>query len=189
VNKLGRPLLLGTRSVAASEHASQLLTEAGLDHRVLNAKQDKEEADVVAGAGQRGRITIATNMAGRGTDIQLGEDVPAIGGLHVILSERYDSKRIDRQLAGRCARQGDPGYVELILSLDDSLLAIIGPRLGRILAKLMVVLGSTMGQKAGSIAIRFSQIFVEKFHSRARKELLKSDQQMGKTLAFSGKNE
>lgn len=189
VNKLGRPLLLGTRSVAASEHASQLLTEAGLDHRVLNAKQDKEEADVVAGAGQRGRITIATNMAGRGTDIQLGEDVPAIGGLHVILSERYDSKRIDRQLAGRCARQGDPGYVELILSLDDSLLAIIGPRLGRILAKLMVVLGSTMGQKAGSIAIRFSQIFVEKFHSRARKELLKSDQKMGKTLAFSGKNE
>jgi preprotein translocase subunit SecA len=189
VHKLGQPLLLGTRSVAASEHASQLLTQAGLDHRVINAKQDQEEADVVAGAGQRGRITIATNMAGRGTDIQLAEDVPAIGGLHVILSERYDSKRIDRQLAGRCARQGDPGFVESLLSLEDSLMSVVSPRLRRVLEYLMVILGSKLGQKSGAVGIRITQIFVERFHSRSRKELLKSDHQMGKNLAFSGKNE
>lgn len=189
VHQLGQPLLLGTRSVAASEHASQLLTQAGLDHRVINAKQDQEEADVVAGAGQRGRITIATNMAGRGTDIQLAADVPEIGGLHVILSERYDSKRIDRQLAGRCARQGDPGYVELLLSLEDSLMSVVSPRLRRLLKYLMAGLGSKLGQKSAAIGIRLTQIFVEKFHSRSRKALLKSDHQMGKNLAFSGKNE
>jgi preprotein translocase subunit SecA len=185
----GQPLLLGTRSVAASERASQLLHDAGLAHRVLNAKQDSEEADIVACAGERGRITIATNMAGRGTDIQLQEDARAAGGLHVILSERYDSKRIDRQLAGRCARQGDPGQVEYILSLEDSLMSMASRPTLRVLALLMDSLGLKLGARVGALAIGLAQKFVERAHTRTRKELLKSDQQTGKTLAFSGNNE
>ena len=118
----GRPVLIGTRSVAASEELSGCFTEAGLDHRVLNAKNDSEEAAIVAEAGSHGAITIATNMAGRGTDIKLGPGVAELGGLHVILTERHDAGRIDRQLAGRCGRQGDPGSFEAILSMEDSLL-------------------------------------------------------------------
>lgn len=189
LHQSGQPLLLGTRSVAASERASQLLQEAGLAHRVLNAKQDREEADIVACAGERGRITIATNMAGRGTDIQLEDDARAAGGLHVILSERYDSKRIDRQLAGRCARQGDPGQVEYILSLEDSLMSMASRPMRRTLSLLMDSLGLNLGTRLGALAIGLAQKFVERTHTRTRKELLKSDQQTGKTLAFSGNNE
>ena len=104
----GAPVLIGTRSVAASQRASAELTAAGLPHTVLNAAQDKHEAEIVAQAGQRGRITVATNMAGRGTDIHLGEDVEELGGLHVIMTERHDARRIDLQLAGRAGRQGSP---------------------------------------------------------------------------------
>ena len=189
VHALGRPVLLGTHSVAASEQAGRLLEEAGLEHRVLNAKQDKEEADIVARAGERGRITIATNMAGRGTDIKLADDVAALGGLHVILSERHDSERIDRQLAGRCARQGDPGYFEPILSVEDSMMSIVAAPIRSALSKTMSGLGGERAGRLGSLAIRMAQSHAQRAHSRVRRALLKADQQMGKTLAFSGSHE
>ena len=115
----GRPVLVGTRSVAASEHLSELLSAAGLPHQVLNARQDQEEAEVVARAGERGRITVATNMAGRGTDIRLAPGMAEIGGLHVLATERHEARRIDRQLFGRGGRQGDPGSFQSIVSLED----------------------------------------------------------------------
>ncbi|MFN4242852.1 MAG: hypothetical protein ACK4PI_06395 [Tepidisphaerales bacterium] len=121
VNARGAPILLGTRSVWASEELSRRLTAAGLPHRVLNAAQNAEEAAIIAEAGQRGRITVATNMAGRGTDILLGDGVAELGGLHVISTEPNTSYRIDRQLYGRAARQGDPGCAQLFCSAEDDL--------------------------------------------------------------------
>lgn len=121
VHEKGAPILLGTRSVWASEELSRRLTEAKLPHRVLNAAQNAEEANVVAEAGQPGRITVATNMAGRGTDILLGKGVVEVGGLHVISTEPNTSYRIDRQLYGRAARQGDPGSAQLFCSAEDDL--------------------------------------------------------------------
>lgn len=122
MHRLGRPVLVGTRSIDKSERLSQLLHEAGIKHHVLNARFVATEADIVAGAGGRGRVTVATNMAGRGTDIRLGEGVAALGGLHVIGTEMHDSVRVDRQLAGRCGRQGDPGTFRQYLALDNEIL-------------------------------------------------------------------
>ncbi len=117
-----RPVLIGTRSIHLSEHLSQLLTAAGIEHAVLNARDPAAEAQIVASAGQPGKVTVATNMAGRGTDIMLGDGVAELGGLCVIGTEMHDSARIDRQLAGRCGRQGDPGSFQQFLSLEDELL-------------------------------------------------------------------
>jgi preprotein translocase subunit SecA len=119
---LGRPVLIGTRSIDVSERLSERLTHAGVTHVVLNAREPAKEAQIVARAGEKGQVTVATNMAGRGTDIQLGEGVAELGGLAVIGTEMHDSARIDRQLAGRCARQGDPGSFQQFLSLEDDLL-------------------------------------------------------------------
>ena len=105
----GWPVLIGTRSIDKSEHLSRLLSAAGIEHRVLNAREIAKEAQIVAQAGQPSKVTVATNMAGRGTDIKLGEGVAEAGGLHVIVTEMHDAARIDRQLIGRCGRQGDPG--------------------------------------------------------------------------------
>jgi preprotein translocase subunit SecA len=121
-HEAGRPVLVGTRSIEKSERLSKLLTQAGLTHQVLNAHEEEREAEIVAGAGERGRITVATNMAGRGTDVRLGSGVQDLGGLHVILTEMHEAARIDRQLIGRCGRQGDPGSYRLMLALDDDLL-------------------------------------------------------------------
>jgi preprotein translocase subunit SecA len=118
----GRPILIGTRSIDKSEDLSRLLTEAGLRHTVLNARHISEEAEIVSRAGEQGQITVSTNMAGRGTDIKLGEGVAELGGLHVICTELHDSARIDRQLVGRCGRQGDPGTWRQYVSLDDEIL-------------------------------------------------------------------
>lgn len=189
VHASGRPLLLGTHSVAASEQASQLLHDLGLPHRVLNAKQDSEEAAIVAVAGEPGCITIATNMAGRGTDIKLPAEAVSLGGLHVILTERHDSKRIDRQLAGRCARQGDPGCFESILSIEDSIMVGQGQGLVRGMASLMGVLSAGGAAWLGSTLIRWSQRRTERMHSRVRKGLLKQDQHASRLLAFSGRPE
>ena len=127
----GRPLLVGTRSIDKSEHLSRLLAERGVDHQVLNANHIAAEAEIVAQAGQTGRVTVSTNMAGRGTDIKLAPGVSELGGLHVICTEMHDSGRIDRQLIGRCGRQGDPGTYRQFLSLDDELLAAgLGPKKG-----------------------------------------------------------
>lgn len=122
MHKIGRPVLIGTRSIDKSEHLSQLLAERGVEHEVLNAHHIEEEAKIVAMAGQRGRVTVSTNMAGRGTDIRLGPGVAELGGLHVICTEMHDAARIDWQLRGRCGRQGDPGTFRQFLALDDEIL-------------------------------------------------------------------
>ena len=190
IHRSGCPVLLGTPSVAASERASAMLQRLHLPHEVLNAKQDSSEAEIVAAAGQPGRITIATNMAGRGTDIKISPQVAALGGLHVILSERHDSKRIDRQLAGRCARQGDPGVFEVILSMEDALLKQLGKRtLAGITAAAIQRRSGPLARWAGVLFIRFSQRRVERAHSQIRQALLKLDQQVGNLLAFSGRPE
>ncbi len=123
----GRAVLIGTRSVDKSEKLSAKLHAAGINHQVLNARQHEQEAQIVAKAGEPGRVTIATNMAGRGTDIKLAPGVAEAGGLHVLGTERHEARRIDRQLAGRCGRQGDPGTCQFLLSLEDELLEALGP--------------------------------------------------------------
>jgi preprotein translocase subunit SecA len=122
------PVLVGTRSIEKSEKLSALLTAAKIEHQVLNAKNHEIEAQIVAQAGQPGRVMVATNMAGRGTDIKLGEGVAEKGGLHVIGTERHEARRIDRQLAGRCARQGDPGYCQFFVSLEDEIIEAFGEK-------------------------------------------------------------
>ncbi len=125
----GRPVLVGTRSIDKSEHLSQLLAARSVEHAVLNARHVVEEANIVAAAGQCGKVTVATNMAGRGTDIRLGEGVAELGGLHVVCTELHEAQRIDRQLIGRCGRQGDPGTYRQFLALDDEiLLTAYGPK-------------------------------------------------------------
>ena len=122
LNQRGQPVLIGTRSIDKSEYLSAILEKAGIEHQVLNANNIAAEAEVIAHAGQRGKVTVATNMAGRGTDIKLGEGVAELDGLQVICTELHDSARIDRQLIGRCARQGDPGTYRQYLALDDDIL-------------------------------------------------------------------
>jgi preprotein translocase subunit SecA len=126
LHKAGRSVLIGTRSVEKSEALSKLLTEAGVDHKVLNARQHESEAKIVAESGKVGHVTIATNMAGRGTDIKPDPEVIAAGGLAVIGTERHEALRIDRQLAGRAGRQGDPGSASFFLCLEDELLESLG---------------------------------------------------------------
>jgi preprotein translocase subunit SecA len=125
-HKRGQPVLVGTTSIESSEHLSQQLKRKGITHKVLNAKYHAEEAEIVANAGQPGAVTIATNMAGRGTDIVLGEGVPDVGGLHIIGTERHESRRIDNQLRGRSGRQGDPGSTQFYLSMQDELMRRFG---------------------------------------------------------------
>lgn len=166
---LGRPVLIGTRSIDKSEDISALLTAAGLQHTVLNARQIAQEAEIVAQAGQRGQITVSTNMAGRGTDIKLGEGVYELGGLHVICTELHDSARIDRQLVGRCGRQGDPGTWRQYVGLDDEILiAGYGPkRAKRIAARLR---GQLAGNPERLLAVfRRAQQRVEARHRRQRR--------------------
>ena len=127
VHATGRPVLIGTRTIDKSEIISRMLKQRGIEHEVLNANHIEEEAEIVAKAGRQGRVTVSTNMAGRGTDIKLGEGVHELGGLHVIMTEMHDSARIDRQLVGRCGRQGDPGCYRVYLALEDELLLGLGP--------------------------------------------------------------
>ena len=132
----GRPVLIGTRSVEKSENLSEKLSAAGVPHQVLNARQHELEAQIVARAGEPGHVTIATNMAGRGTDIKVSAEIAQAGGLHVLGTERHEARRIDRQLAGRAGRQGDPGSCQFFLSLEDELLEALGPgRQARLVAQ------------------------------------------------------
>ncbi|MCP9460450.1 MAG: preprotein translocase subunit SecA [Nitrospira sp.] len=181
-----RPILVGTRSVAASEQVSALLRAAGLPHRILNARQDREEAEIIAHAGEEGQITVATNMAGRGTDIRLGPGVAKLGGLHVIATERHESGRIDRQLFGRCGRQGDPGSYEAIMALDDELVVTYGEGIWRRLASLLARPGRPLPAWLARPLIRKAQRTAERLHSRIRRDLLRADEQMEHALAFSG---
>jgi len=185
----GRPVLVGTRSVASSEHLSGLLTEAGLSHRVLNARQDQEEAEIIAQAGEQARITVATNMAGRGTDIRLGPGVAELGGLYVIATERHEARRIDRQLFGRCGRQGDPGTSQAMVSLEDELVTVYVSRFSPWLAGLILKKPRGLLRWVGKILFHRAQRKAERLQARMRRNLLKMDEQLGDALAFSGRPE
>jgi preprotein translocase subunit SecA len=185
----GRAVLVGTRSVAASETLSRHLTAANLDHVVLNARQDREEATVVAAAGEAGRVTVATNMAGRGTDIKLVRTVADKGGLHVLATERHEAGRIDRQLYGRCGRQGDPGSYEIVTSLEDDLLASSHGWIIRWIARLLLQSGCSLKGWLARCIVRRAQVSAERVHARARRELLQSEDQLESVLAFSGRME
>lgn len=185
----GQPVLVGTRSVKASEEISERLAVAGLEHRVLNARQDEEESSVISLAGQPGHITVATNMAGRGTDIRLGAGVEELGGLHVMLTEYHEARRIDRQLFGRCGRQGDPGSYETIVAMDDELIHVFCPRALARLGHLVLSLEGTLPRWVGRRIFHLAQRRAEREHARARRELLKMDTRMNDMLAFSGRGE
>jgi preprotein translocase subunit SecA len=177
----GRPILVGTVSVEASEMLSRMLKREGLVHSVLNAKFHQQEAEIVARAGQRGAITIATNMAGRGTDIKLGPGVTEAGGLHVLGTERHESRRIDRQLRGRCSRQGDPGSSHFFISLEDDLMRLFG---SENIAKWMERMGLEEGQELThgllNRSIQQAQRRVEQHNFQMRKRTLEYDDVMNK---------
>lgn len=189
IHRLGRPVLAGTRSVAASDHLSRLLAERRIPHQVLNARQDRDEASVVACAGAPGQVTVATNMAGRGTDIRLAPGVAEIGGLHVIATELHEARRIDRQLFGRCGRQGDPGTFEAIVSLEDELVRVHAGPLGRVFLPLVANRPGKLAARARLLVLRAAQRAAERLHLRVRRDLLRMDEQTQTTLAFSGRGE
>ena len=177
----GQPILLGTVEVATSEVLSRLLKVAHIPHEVLNAKNHAREAEIVALAGQKGAVTIATNMAGRGTDIKLGEGVSEVGGLHVIGSERHESRRIDRQLRGRCSRQGDPGSSQFFISLEDKLMRLFGSqRIANIMQRLGLQEGEVMEHKWLNRSVETAQRRVEQQHFAVRKRTLEFDDVMNK---------
>ena len=171
LHSAGRPVLIGTRSIDKSEQLSQRLTEAGITHQVLNARHHAAEAEIVARAGELGRVTVATNMAGRGTDIKLGAGVAELGGLHVICTELHESARIDRQLVGRCARQGDPGSSRQFFALDDD---ILRTGLGIKKADRLRRLGENVDEPPASLAkfLWKAQAKVEQENFRQRRRLL-----------------
>jgi preprotein translocase subunit SecA len=175
----GQPVLVGTTSIEKSEHISALLKKKRVPHEVLNAKQHEKEAEIVAMAGQKGRVTIATNMAGRGTDIVLGEGVRELGGLHILGSERHESRRIDNQLRGRSGRQGDPGSSRFYLALDDTLMRLFGSeRIAGIMEKLGLEDGQTIENPLISRSIENAQKRVEGHNFEIRKQLLDYDNVM-----------
>src|SRR5262245_41611948 len=185
IQAAGRPVLLGTRSVAASEHLSLWLDKAGLPHRVLNARDDKEEAAIVAQAGEPGQITVATNMAGRGTDIRLGPGVGERGGLHVIATELHAARRVGGQLFGRCAGQGGPGSYEIAMSLQGELPSHSAKRWAALVAWLARGDGEVPSW-LGSWVARRAQRRAERRHAQIRRDLVRLDAQLARTLAFSG---
>ncbi|MCB2231125.1 preprotein translocase subunit SecA [bacterium] len=175
----GRPVLVGTISVEVSETLSRMLKRQGIPHNVLNAKQHQREAEIVANAGQSGAVTIATNMAGRGTDIKLGPGVIDAGGLHILGTERHDSRRIDRQLRGRAGRQGDPGSSIFFLSLEDDLMRLFGgDRLGSLMDRLGIEEGEVITHKMVTNAIERAQKKVEAQNFAIRKHTLEYDDVM-----------
>jgi preprotein translocase subunit SecA len=175
----GQPVLVGTVSIDVSEMFSQMLKKRGVPHSVLNAKNHEKEAEIIAMAGQKGALTISTNMAGRGTDIVLGEGVVALGGLHILGTERHESRRIDNQLRGRSGRQGDPGSSRFYLSLEDDLLRIFGgERITGIMEKLGMEEGEPIEHPLLSRAIENAQSKVEAHNFEIRKQLLEYDDVM-----------
>jgi preprotein translocase subunit SecA len=180
-NKQGQPILVGTVSVDVSERLSALLNRRGIAHNVLNAKQHEREAEIIAGAGERGAVTIATNMAGRGTDIKLGEGVPGLGGLYVLGTERHEARRIDNQLRGRSGRQGDPGESRFYLSFEDELLRLFGgQRMQGIIER--IGLEEDVPIEAGMISnsVRRAQEQVESRNFQIRKRILEYDDVLNK---------
>jgi preprotein translocase subunit SecA len=180
-HRKGQPMLVGTASVEASEVLSRMLKRQGITHNVLNAKYHQQEAEIVSRAGQHGSVTIATNMAGRGTDIKLGAGVTDVGGLHVIGSERHEARRIDRQLRGRCARQGDPGSSGFYVSLEDDLMRLFGSgRIANIMEKLGMKEGEELQHPLLNRSIETAQRRVEEHNFSIRKRTLEYDDVMNK---------
>ena len=181
VHEQGRPILIGTESVEVSEKLSRIFKQNGLEHTVLNAKQNEKEAEIISQAGKKGVITIATNMAGRGTDIKLEPGVAGSGGLHVIGTTRHQSRRIDRQLRGRCARQGDPGTSQFYISFEDSLLRLFAsPRITGVLQKFRPPEGEPISARMLNKSIETAQKRVEQRNYMMRKHTLEYDDVMNK---------
>jgi len=179
LHKKGQPVLVGTISIDVSESFSKKLKKRGVQHEVLNAKNHEKEAEIIAMAGQKSSVTISTNMAGRGTDIVLGEGVTELGGLHILGTERHESRRIDNQLRGRSGRQGDPGSSRFYLALEDDLLRIFGgERITGIMEKLGMEEGEPIENRLISRAIENAQAKVEGHNFDIRKQLLEYDDVM-----------
>ncbi|MEM9345870.1 MAG: hypothetical protein AAGB26_04550 [Planctomycetota bacterium] len=179
IHETGRPILVGTRSVESSEHISKMLDSLDLPHQVLNAIRHQEEAQIVSKAGLHGMITVATNMAGRGTDIKLGRGVAGLGGLHVVSAERNDSPRIDRQLFGRAGRQGDPGTSVSFVSFEDHLVRRYATRLTKRLAG--------PGKLMGHSAFNYAQKRAHRLGREQRKQVNAMDDQLNEQLGFAGR--
>ncbi len=188
----GQPVLVGTASVDASETLSRMLKYAGIPHEVLNAKNHQREAEIVARAGQRGAVTVSTNMAGRGTDIKLGQGVAELGGLFVLGTERYESRRIDRQLRGRCSRQGDPGASQFFLSFEDDLMRNFGgsERMTRMMDRFGMAEGEAVENRLMNHIIEGAQKRVEQRNYMWRKHVLDYDDVMNqqRTIVYGMRN-
>ena len=187
IHETDRPILIGTRSVKASEHLSQLLKAEKLNHQVLNAVYHCQEAQIVAGAGQRSKITVATNMAGRGTDIKLGRGVAKLGGLHVIAAEPNESVRIDRQLFGRGARQGDPGSAQGIFSLEDEIVSRYAKSIVAYLKRRYANRKDDITSAFIHSVFRMAQHRAERLALRQRKSVLRTDHWLNEQLSFAGR--
>ncbi|MEX0932244.1 MAG: preprotein translocase subunit SecA, partial [Candidatus Saccharimonadales bacterium] len=184
LQKKGQPVLIGTASIEKNEFLSIALREAGVEHDVLNAKNNEREAAIVAEAGQKGSVTLATNIAGRGTDIVLGEGVVKLGGLHVLGSERHESRRIDNQLRGRAGRQGDPGSTQFYVSLEDELMRVFGgDRISGLMNTLKIDEETPIENGMVSKALESAQKRVESHHYDIRKQVLQYDDVMNRHRA------
>ena len=186
VHAIGRPILVGTRSVLASERLGQWLAQRGLEAKILNATRLAEEAGIIALAGERGRITIATNMAGRGTDIKLGNGVAELGGLHVIASERHESGRVDRQLFGRAARQGDPGSAQSFVSAEDELLYKFLSKPAKKILNQTWRRNLPAKERIANSAVKSAQKHAQTLAFKQRKGILRSDVWLDEALSFTG---
>ncbi len=176
LNKTGQPVLIGTASIEKSEALHAFLSKAKIPHTVLNAKQHASEGEIIKNAGQKGAVTIATNMAGRGVDIKVDDEVKALGGLYIIGTERHENRRIDNQLRGRSGRQGDPGKTQFYLSLEDNLLRIFGSdRIKSIMERLGVEDGEYIESKMVTRAVEKAQKKVETMHFEGRKQIVEYD--------------
>ncbi len=181
ITKTGQPILIGTIAIEKSEYLSALLTREGIEHRVLNAKQHEKEALIINQAGQKGNVTIATNMAGRGTDIKLGEGVKELGGLFIIGTERHEARRIDNQLRGRAGRQGDPGASQFYVSLEDELMRRFGgERMQGMMTKLGLPDDEPIQNGLISKTIESAQSKIEGYNFDVRKHVLEYDDVMNK---------
>ncbi len=179
LSQAGRPVLIGTTSVEISELLSRMLSIRNIPHNVLNAKLHKREADIVAEAGKSGIVTIATNMAGRGTDIKLSDEVKKAGGLAIVGTERHDSRRVDRQLRGRSGRQGDPGSSQFYVSLEDNLMRLFGSeRIAKMMDRMGLKEGEVIQHSMISKSIERAQKKVEENNFGIRKRLLEYDDVM-----------
>jgi preprotein translocase subunit SecA len=186
VHASGRPILLGTRNITASETLAEQLRALNLSFNLLNATRHREEAHIVSEAGHPGKITIATNMAGRGTDIKLGLGIAGQGGLHVLATERHEAHRIDRQLYGRAGRQGDPGSAQAFISAEDELLRRFVPEPLRRRLQTAARRQWTGTQRLATATFKYAQFIAQRQAFRQRRQVLKFDTWLAESLSFAG---